>query len=122
MYVDSKLMKILKNSVHSKTDAIQLRHVLEGTEIDNFSDFLVESEISTCFDMQDYNQGKFAVVTAKLDALSNKIKKYNTRYDDLTTSLNDLFVYTCMLYIRAGYSLTEEILNELNQINLNYSD
>lgn len=122
MYADSKLMKILKNSVHSKADAIRLRHVLEGADIANFSDLLVESEISTCFDIQDYAHGKFAVVTAKLDALSNKIKKYNTRYDDLTTSLNDLFVYTCMLYMQAGYSLTEEILNELNQINLNYSD
>lgn len=118
----SALMGVLKKSVHSEAYADGIESAF-GCVDSSLEYYLLTFELATYFNVQEYEPDQRDVVNNKLTELLDKINKYIQYHDhDLQAILDRLFVLACKYYcIQSGYSLTEEILDELNAINLNFN-
>lgn len=123
MTASSKLMELLEASIQSPEMAKNLCHLLENESpsSEHFNEMLLTYQIATCFDVQQYDIDKLTIIQKKLQSLYHKTVKNKLNGSNLSHILNVTFVFICLHYITEGYSLTEEILNDLNYINSQYS-
>lgn len=81
------------------------------TESEILDSFLMEGQLALYFSVIEYLDGKKKSVIQRLDLLQSKIAGAPN------VNIIDLYIAICKSHVNSGYSLTPEIIQQLNVIN-----